>query len=591
MLSGHKDVILNGRNRFLYLAVFLTALALRLMYLWESSDAPAFVSPIVDAETYEQRALTWLATGRISPMVFWQACFYHFFTSGIFALSGGSILAVKLVQALLGASTAALTAGIALCMFQRKTAGWIAGLGMAFYGPAIYFDGELLATSLSVFIGTLLLWFMIDKRRPQNPGWMFFIGMASMLAILTRPTFLPFFVLYWIWYFFKCGKNISSITEIQRPTNNPKEKNLQLHSCRPLIAWLLGAAIPALPAVLLSHHVTGRVTILPPSGGINLYIGNSENICKTLTARPGPAWDRILHEPQLAGYTSFQDRQRYFIRKTLTTALEHPENVTAGLLQKTHHLLSSRELPRNSDPYLIHRWSVLQRVLMWKALGFGFPCGIMFALASIGIVLYQRKIPTVLYLFLVSYGAGLVLVHVSARYRMPMIPGLLALATGGMLGFIDLAKSNLRHAIKLSVPALSILIISSMPTSFCMERVNYAAEYYWAVGLNNVRDRKYNEARKLYEASLNEDPDFAPALNGLGVEYGRKGQSKKAHELFLRAVESDPAYAEPWWNLATLAAQSGDIESRIKALTSGLQRAPWNTHKRNELRQLIAQKR
>ena len=89
----------------LALAVLLGALVVRLVVVFQSVDNPSFHYPVVDAGAYDQIARGLADSGTLSPRLFWQPFFYPVFLATIYLVSGGSIIAAKIVQAILGAFT------------------------------------------------------------------------------------------------------------------------------------------------------------------------------------------------------------------------------------------------------------------------------------------------------------------------------------------------------------------------------------------------------------------------------------------------------------------------------------------------------
>ncbi|MCJ7691968.1 MAG: hypothetical protein MUO22_00945, partial [Sedimentisphaerales bacterium] len=72
------------------IAVFLLALLVRGVYLFQSSDNPTFNLPIVDSMTYDGLARS-LAEGEpMTAEFFWQQFFYPFFLSVVYFLSNSS---------------------------------------------------------------------------------------------------------------------------------------------------------------------------------------------------------------------------------------------------------------------------------------------------------------------------------------------------------------------------------------------------------------------------------------------------------------------------------------------------------------------
>src|SRR5262245_48389225 len=87
------------------LAVVCVALLVRLVYLYQSADNPSFRAPIVDAGTFDRLARQLADKGTLSPDLFWQSLLYPVTLAGIYRGTGGSIVAARILQSLLGVAT------------------------------------------------------------------------------------------------------------------------------------------------------------------------------------------------------------------------------------------------------------------------------------------------------------------------------------------------------------------------------------------------------------------------------------------------------------------------------------------------------
>jgi hypothetical protein len=154
------------------LIIFLIALAIRFVYLYQSRDNPSFDVPIVDSAKYDMLARTLVKTGRIDDEFFWQPLFYPVFLAVVYWFSNGSIVAAKIVQAILGAVTCCMTFYLGKMVFNRRC-GVIAGVILCFYGPLIFFEQELLATGWATFWAVVLLILFI-KSSQSTKLWFFF---------------------------------------------------------------------------------------------------------------------------------------------------------------------------------------------------------------------------------------------------------------------------------------------------------------------------------------------------------------------------------------------------------------------------------
>jgi tetratricopeptide (TPR) repeat protein len=76
---------------------------------------------------------------------------------------------------------------------------------------------------------------------------------------------------------------------------------------------------------------------------------------------------------------------------------------------------------------------------------------------------------------------------------------------------------------------------------------------------------KLEEAALAYRKALEETPNWAPALNGLGSTLFKKGQSAEATALFKSATEADPEFKLAWFNLGYAARKAGDFTTAARA--------------------------
>jgi 4-amino-4-deoxy-L-arabinose transferase-like glycosyltransferase len=173
--------------------LFILALALRLAYVADNRDSVTFASPLVDAWTYDQEARSVAAHGLGAIEVpFYQPPVYPLLLAAVYTATGGSYLAPRLLQALLGALTVLLVAWIAGRAGGRRAA-WIAGGLLAAYGPVIYFEGELLppALLLALIAGALAL-LPLAGDAPRRTSRIAAAGLLLGVATAARPTTLRF---------------------------------------------------------------------------------------------------------------------------------------------------------------------------------------------------------------------------------------------------------------------------------------------------------------------------------------------------------------------------------------------------------------
>ena len=168
------------------LAIFLAALTLRLLYLAEITDLPYFSTLVLDAFEYDR-----LAAGLLQGnwLIDRQGGYVHSllypYMLGLLKFFGANNLLVRVMQMLLGAFSCVLIYRIAAHLFPPP-APLLAGLFAACYWTLIFYNGELLATTLVVLIQLLLVDLLLRSAGKVSNKTAALAGLLSGLLVLTR---------------------------------------------------------------------------------------------------------------------------------------------------------------------------------------------------------------------------------------------------------------------------------------------------------------------------------------------------------------------------------------------------------------------
>ncbi|UCG15426.1 MAG: tetratricopeptide repeat protein [Phycisphaerales bacterium] len=594
-------------------AIFLVALIVRLVYLIESSESPTFEVPVVDAEVYDGLARSLIEGNGMGGAFFYQPFFYPFFLSVVYFFAGHSVLCAKVCQVVLGAATCVLTYRLGERVFDRRT-GIIAGAIVALCGPLVFFEAELVGSGWAAFWSVALAWLFLKAGADQAPRSCRWLGICGALAVLTRPTFLPFFVAGCVWL----------AVALVRGSRRWRATSWSLANL------LAGFAIIAIPVARLNSHVTGHFGILPSTGGINLYIGNNPDVCETLTTRPGFDWIRLTQLPLRQGVTGDQwEQQDFFARKFQTFVRTEPLGFAKGLARKALQFVSSREIPRNVDIYCFHEWSRVLGCLTWKVGGFGFPFGVILPLACIGFACRAREVPVPLILFLVLFPLSIVLVFVTARYRVVVVPHLAILAGAGFWAVVRMVQSRRWRRLTATAAGVVVLIsLASVPGPFCEEKLDYTAELHFEVGtcLGAVTGShgRPDEAIEHFRQVLRIDPGFADAHHNLALELEeqgnldeaayhyqevlrlrpdrydslanlalvreRQGKPDQARRHFEQALRIEPTFCKGHYNYANLLLKQGELSRAIEHYEAALRDCPEYAKAQNNLKVALARR-
>ncbi|MDD3643180.1 MAG: tetratricopeptide repeat protein [Candidatus Krumholzibacteria bacterium] len=529
--------------------LFCLALAVRLVFIAQYSSNPSFEVPVVDSATYDEAARALALEGRATPHLFWHGALYPLLLAGVYLVTGGSILAARLAQALLGAGTAVLSWRIGRRVFG-EAAGRLAGAITALYAPLFFFETELLATGAAAFLAaaSILAALEIDER--PAPAVCIGYGLLAGLSVLARATFIPVVAATLLWLAFHPGGR-----------ERTRKGNV-------LRAGLAAASVAAvlIPVAVLSHRVTGLASPLPRSGSINLFIGNNPDTDRTLMIRPGAQWRELLRAPLQDGCGDEACFRNYFYDRVGEYVSTRPASFAAGLAVKASQMLSTRELPRTYDIYASREYSILLSALVWKIGRFGFPFGILMPLALYGLAVHRKRIRPPLWIFLGLYPAAIVLVFVSARYRAPIVPVLAAPAAAGTVALARLGRGPLRRAAATLFALAAVSAAASVSGPWIMEKFDYAAELHCCVGYQFSLLGRHEGAERQLRMALERDPRFPTAHRLIGCVLQAQGRNEEALDHFRLALELEPDSYTVHYYLGIALLDHGRIEDALHHL-------------------------
>jgi len=600
--------------------VFLCAVVVRVLYLYDSSNNPTFSAPVVDSLSYDLMAREAVEGAGITRDFFWQQFFYPFFLSIVYFFSNCSIIWAKFVQLLLGSFTCVLIYYLGKKILGHPV-GILAGLMAAVYGPLVFFEAELLAAGWAAFWAVVLTLLLLETAEKRSLSLCFALGLCSALSVIARPNFLPFLLASGVWLGAPILRKIAKWGPIATVWVRGESSGKRFAAGALLVS--LGFCIVAVPVAAKNYQVTGQFSFLPGTGGLNLYIGNNPDF-EAVAVRPGEQWEKIVQLPGSRGLITPNEKQRFFYARTLKYLSEQPISFLRGLIRKGAEFTSSRELPGHVDIYLFRSWSPLLGLLVWKVNEFGFPFGVLLPLALLGLFLCLKKIPLPVLFFLALYPVSVILTHVEARYRIPVIPLMCIVAAAGLMKIAEFVR--LRQWLNLTAAGIFCAaagVVCSIAGPFYSEKhIDYEAELHYVLG-GSLRDRgkvaeaveayskaigirpgyaeayrnlglllieqqKLREAIKLYESALGVIPENASLHVGLGVAFFHVGKIDRAIECYHKAIEIDPTKANAYDNLGMAFFRLNRVEEALENYNKAIELNPDDPVTHNSIGGVLA---
>ena len=413
------------------LVIFFVGLGVRLLHLSQIRTAPFFDLLMGDAQSYHAWALQIASGDVIGSEVFYQAPLYPYFLGLVYAALGDAPMVVRLCQAVVGSLSCVLLA-LAGWRWFSKPVGIAAGVMLAVYAPAIFFDGLIQKSVLDVFLLCLMLVLLSRLVFEPRRRWAWLgIGLTLGGLMLTRENAVVFVgaILFWLLW---CQRHLGT---------------------RRLVAagfLVAGLAVVLLPVAIRNRVVSGEFHLTTAQFGPNFYIGNNENSLGTYEplrfGHGDPKYEQQdateLAEQATGTQLTPGGVSLYWTGRALEYIWTQPGDWLQLMGRKLMLAWNAAEVADTEDQLSYADWSFPLR-----ASGYVWHFGVLAPLAVLGMwATWPRRADlTLLYLLLGSYAVALVAFAVMARYRYPMVPFLVLFASAGVVNIGRLLQTRPRQ--------------------------------------------------------------------------------------------------------------------------------------------------
>jgi tetratricopeptide (TPR) repeat protein len=620
-----------------FITILFSGLIFKGVYLYSYAlNNPYYNIVSMDSAVYLNWAQIICEEGWLGTEIFYRAPFYPYLLSIIFWFTPNNLLAVYIMQLVMGICSVALIYSIGKRIYGER-AGLIAAGFSLFYSPLTFFETKILPTITGIFLGLLSLYLL--TRAEQEKKWYYWMAGAATLGVaaICRPNYLLIIPLL-----------ILAILVVHR-------RRLR-ETVIPILILILIPAV-TIGTVTLRNYVVGKdFVLISANGGITFAQGNNPWARGSIAVIPGfsgEVTNQRHEETQIAEKVTGRklkpsEVNRFWFKWGLTFIQKKPLEYLRLLLYKGAILFNNQELGSN---YLL---DVDKEVTPWLRLAF-LPFGFIMAWAVIGFARIFLERPAALALIAAFVGSFLtaMIFYVNSRYRMTLMPPALIMAGGGLDYLVRVPR---RFGLILITVGLTFIIslppflplnethlswshsrawahlggayqdnnqlekalwayekaIDMEPNSYqyYLETLNVSgalekdkdeiiqwaqqvsekisAEHYryliLAEAYYSVKD--YDKALEYNQKMLSSFPKDHRLYLYSGILLGKMGKHHKAREVFSKGLQINPVHIDLQYNYALACFMSGDREEATQAARKIVKNAPHFVKARSLLRQM-----
>lgn len=597
------DSLLSGSRRpadiRAVLLVVILALAVRFVHVWSTSDVPTIRHLIGDAHGYVEWSQRIAAGNWVGDRGFYQAPLYPY-TLAVWRLFGiNSVAGIRVLQAMCGAAACVLMY-FAVAQMLHARAGLVAGVMLALFGPAIYFDGIIQKASLDgLLVCTMLLGIAMIASRPGMLRCAALGAVVSLLC-LTRENAIAWHFVFPVWIAWTALSSVEAkaiVTSGSMPQDPGPPIRPQRVAAR-LAAYLLGAGMVLAPVGWRNYVVQGEFALTTFQAGPNFYIGNNRNADgryqPLIRGHETPAFEQRdateLAQKEAGRELTPREVSQYWMRRAWNDIRENPLRWTRLLGYKLLLTWNRYEIADAESIAVYRRYSpVLDALCRVWHFGMLAPLAIFGALTMRG-----RSRFGVLHALLTVMTLAVCAFYVLGRYRFPLVPLMIPFAAAGWVHIWERIRPSASDA---SMPAggsnvpSRVAIVAALATAALVnwpiqdeKRLDAMAEMNAGVAL--AQAGQIAEAGEFFARTVALHPTSAEANYNLALTLSIQGKYVDAIPRFEQALRSEPQLIGAHFNLAVALERAGRAEEAAAHYRLALQNDPSDREAQEALRRI-----
>jgi tetratricopeptide (TPR) repeat protein len=507
--------------------LFVFSFILKLIYIVQSADSLALRVPILDAQYYDDMAKSIAAGQFIQKEAFFMGPLYPYFVAFVYGIFGRNLMLLRAIQILGGSATVVLTYLIGKRIFRPSVA-LLGAVMLVLYGAGTYYEGQLLMEWLGTLLDMLLLYVLFRDFGKYHVLKFVLAGFLLGLSSLARANILIFAPVVLIWIL-----------------HAAKEKKRFVYAA----AFIAGALVTISPATIHNYVVSKDAVLITWNGGMNFYIGNSEEATGAFVPIKGVDPIRDMSTERYVEQMVGRDMKpsevsSYWLTRAWMFIKEHPGNELKLLFRKMALFFNGFEIPQIESYDLSKINYGIFKVLF---VNFWMLCSL--GLAGMIFSAWEWRRRFLLYGFIISYSVSIILFFVTARYRIQIAPAISLFAAFSAAEVLPRSFATIRRAF-LTLATFGILIFLTWPGLFDID-MNYIR---WREHIHEGRQWSMLGETDKALAEINRAialrPDDAESYIHRAIIYKDSGKPYEAIEDYTRSLRISPVMPGVHYDLA-----------------------------------------
>jgi 4-amino-4-deoxy-L-arabinose transferase-like glycosyltransferase len=478
---------------------------------------------IVDSIYYHDWAQA-LLNGEIQGKeVFFLSPFYPYFLMLIYKIFGVKVIAVQIIQGILGSFNVVLVYLITRKLINDRAA-IVGSIIYLLTGVLLFYTITLLPVELTIFLSLLLIYLLIKLSEHSTVLKTFIIGLGAGILMIARPEFLFLLILiipYFIWAV--------------------KPKPIFSYFVFSFGALLIFGLVPW-------HNFRASQEFIPYTihSGINFYYGNNHQTDGTwrplkefqhLTDISIPKFKYLAMRPENQ-LLSPSEVSNYWMRKGFKFIKENPRRYIKLLFRKFLLFLGGYEIPNNYYFYETREDSFFLKIAF-----INFSLIISCALLGMILSFKNPKRYYLLWIFIIIYLLSALLFYVLSRLRAPLIPILIIFMALFIHELINLLRSSCIS--KVIIYLVLVGLIYGITQINLINKKEFRVQGYLQKGNIYQFLRKFPQALAAYQNALKIDPENILAYYSILECFISMNRPHDAHQTLLQInylAQTHPGY-------------------------------------------------